>query len=73
VVELVVEKLVGGWNGGEREGEKLQKQGQMGWFLADFGPEFLLPQAMKCRPIYRRWKMNILSLMVANLGLWFGW
>ena len=40
VVELVV-ALVGGWNGGEREGEKkLQKRGQRGWFLADFGPDF---------------------------------
>ena len=32
VVELVV-ALVGGWNGGGREGEKkLQKWGQRGWF-----------------------------------------
>jgi hypothetical protein len=28
---------------------------------------------MKCNPIYRRWKRNILSLMVPNRGLWFGW
>jgi hypothetical protein len=41
--------------------------------LVDFGPKFSLPYAMKCNPIYRRWKMNILSLMVPNRGLWFGW
>jgi hypothetical protein len=28
---------------------------------------------MKCSPIYRRWKRNIFSLMVPDLGLWFGW
>jgi len=57
----------------ERGREKLQKRGQRGWFLADFGPAFFLHHAMKCSPIYRRWKMNILSLMVPNRGLWFGW
>jgi hypothetical protein len=41
--------------------------------LADFGPDFLLLQAMKYTAIYKRWKMNILSLMVPNLSLWFGW
>ena len=73
MVEKLVVDLVGGWKGGEREGEKLQKRGQRGWFLADFGPAFFLHHAMKCSPIYRRWKMNILSLMVPNRGLWFGW
>jgi hypothetical protein len=58
---------------GERGKEKLQKCGQMGWFLANFGPDFLLPQVMKCDPIYRRWKRRIFSLMVPNRGLWFGW
>jgi len=58
----------------ERGGEKLQKQGQRScFFFPDFGPKFLLSQAMKCNPIYRRWKRNILSLMVPNRGLWFGW
>jgi hypothetical protein len=73
VEEKSVVALVGGWNGGERGKEKLQKRGQRGWFLADFGLDFLLIQAMKCSPIYRRWKRNILSLMVPNRGLWFGW
>ena len=57
----------------ERGRQKLQKRGQRGWFLVDFGPAFFLPHAMKCSPIYRRWKKNILSLMVPNRGLWFGW
>jgi len=40
-MELVV-ALVGGWNGGgERERKKTTKTGQKGWFLADFGPDFL--------------------------------
>jgi hypothetical protein len=39
VVELVVEKLVvAGTVDRERGREKLQKRGQRGWFLADFGP-----------------------------------
>jgi len=45
----------------ERGREKLHKWGQRGCFSADFGPDFLLPQAMKCNPIYRRWKRAILS------------
>jgi len=53
----------------ERGIEKLQKRWQWGWFFADFGPKFFLPYAMKCSPIYRRWKMNILSLMMPNCGL----
>jgi hypothetical protein len=78
VVGLVVEKLVvalvGGWNGGEREGEKNCRNGGRGagfWSILDL--LFFLPHAMKCSPIYRRWKKNILSLMVPNHGLWFGW
>jgi len=27
---------------------------------------------MKCTPIYRRWKINILPVMVPNRGLGFG-
>jgi len=54
----------------EREREiKTAKIGAEGLVLANFGPEFLLLQAMKCTPIYRRWKRDILSLMVPNLGL----
>ena len=54
---------------GERGRKKLQKQGQRGWFLADFGLHFLLAQAMKCTPIYWRRKRDIFSLMVPNCGL----
>ena len=57
---------------GERERKNAETWAD-GWFLADFGPDFLLPRAMKCSPIYRRWKRNMLSLMVLNRGLWFGW
>jgi hypothetical protein len=61
VVELVV-ALVGGWNGGEREGgKKTAETGQKGWFFANFGPHFLVPQAMKSTSIYRGWKRAILS------------
>jgi hypothetical protein len=61
----------------EREGEERERncrnRGKWLVFFADFGPNFLLAQAMKCTPIYRRWKRDILSLMVTNIGLWFGW
>jgi hypothetical protein len=33
------------------------------WFLADFGPDFLLSQAMKSTSIYKRWKRAILSTL----------
>jgi hypothetical protein len=46
---------------GERGREKNYRTGQKGWFLADFGPHFLLHQAMKSTSIYRRWKRAILS------------
>jgi hypothetical protein len=59
----------------EREGNEENVGWEPGndWFLADFGPDFLLAQAMKCTLIYRRWKRDIVSLMVPNHGLWFGW
>jgi hypothetical protein len=61
----------------EREGEERERncrnRGKWLVFFADFGPNFLLAQAMKCTPIYRRRKRDILSLMVTNIGLWFGW
>jgi len=66
-------RLVVGTAGRERERKKLLKQGRGAGFLADFRPDFLFAQAMKCTPIYKRWKMDILSLMVPNRGLWFGW
>jgi hypothetical protein len=37
----------------------LHKQGKMAGFLADFGPDFLLPRAIKSTSIYRRWKRAI--------------
>jgi hypothetical protein len=57
----------------EREGREENVGWEPGndWFLADFGPDFLLTQAMKCTPIYRRWKRDNVSLMVPNRGLWF--
>jgi hypothetical protein len=63
VVEKLVVALIGGWNGGEREGEKTAETRQRSWFLADFGPAFLLPQIMKSTSIYRRWKRAILSTL----------
>ena len=62
MVELMVEKLwvalFGGWNGcswkrKKEEEEKSAEFGQKCWFLADFGPEFLLPQIIKSDSIYR--------------------
>jgi hypothetical protein len=41
--------------------------------LAYFGPDFLLPQAMKSISIYRRWKRAILSTLEKNFSLWFIW
>jgi hypothetical protein len=41
--------------------EKLQKRGQKGWFMADFGPNFLLAQVINEASIYRRWKRVISS------------
>jgi len=45
----------------ERGREKLQKQGNGGWFFVNFGLDFLLPQAMRSTSIYRSWKRAILS------------
>jgi hypothetical protein len=58
---------------GERGREKLQKRGQRGWFFADFGPNFLLPQARKSTSIYRRWKRAILFIPGKNFSPWFSW
>jgi hypothetical protein len=44
----------------ERERKKkCAKTGRKTGFLVDFGPEFLLLQAMKYTSIYRRWKRAI--------------
>jgi hypothetical protein len=37
-------------------------------FLAYFGPDFLLPQAIKSTSIYRRWKREIFSTMEKNFS-----
>jgi len=50
----------------EREIKNCKNGGQRGWFLADFEPNFLLPQAMKSTSIYRRWKRAILSSLEKN-------
>jgi len=50
----------------ERGKEKLQKRGQRGWFLANFGPDFLLLQAINSASIYRWLKRVILSLQEKN-------
>jgi hypothetical protein len=59
----------------EREGREENVGWEPGndWFLTDFGPDFLLAQAMKCTLNYRRWKRDNVSLMVPNHGLWFDW
>jgi hypothetical protein len=36
--------------------------------LAYFGPDVLLPQAMKSTSIYRRWKRAILSTLEKNFS-----
>jgi len=59
VVELVV-ALVDGWNDGG--GERSCWNGGCGnWFFANFGPYFLLLQAIKPTSIYRQWKRVISS------------
>jgi hypothetical protein len=37
-------------------------------FLAYFGPDFILPQAIKSTSIYRRWKRAILSTLEKNFS-----
>jgi len=37
-----------------------------GWFFTIFGPDFLLPQAMKSTSIYKWWKRVILSTQGKN-------
>jgi hypothetical protein len=44
MMEKLVLALVGGWNGGEREGERKNYRNRAErLFLANFGPDFLLP------------------------------
>jgi len=54
---------------GERKTEKQRESGR-NWeeadFLAYFGPDFFLPQAIKSTSIYRRWKRAIFSTLEKN-------
>jgi hypothetical protein len=70
VVELMVGRPVMTWwwlKTRCRENEKRGKHRESGRnreevdFLAYFGPDFILPQAMKSTSIYRRWKREIFS------------
>jgi hypothetical protein len=48
--------------------EEKKNQGG-GWFVINFEPDFLFHQAKKFTSIYRRWKRDISSLLMPNLGL----
>jgi len=72
VVKLVVKVLVAKGRSGERErGEKgsasSRNEGGSG-FLVYFRPNFLLPQTMEIKSIYKQGKRDTLSLVVPNLG-----
>jgi hypothetical protein len=57
---MMMEKLVvAGMAERERERKKTAETRQRGWFLADFGPDFLLPRAINSASIYSRWKRVI--------------
>jgi hypothetical protein len=64
---------VGSSRAEEAAGERERRE-NVGWkknrgeagFLAYFGPDFLLPQAIKSTSIYRRWKREILSTLEKN-------
>jgi hypothetical protein len=54
---------------GERELSNGRKKNQGGgWFMINFEPDFLFHQAKKFTFIYRRWKRDISSLLMSNLG-----
>jgi hypothetical protein len=81
VVELVVGRPVMvccQWLQRWREKEKQKniesgKNREEADFLAFFGPDFLLPQAIKSTSIYRRWKRAIFSTMETDFSLRFRW
>jgi hypothetical protein len=62
VVELVVAETAKR----ERERKNCRNGGQRGWFLANFGLDFLLSQTLKSTSIYRRWKRAVLSIPGEN-------
>jgi hypothetical protein len=53
------------------KGRNLQKLGENAGFLADFGPDFLLPQVFNRDSIYRRCKRAILSILGKIFSPWF--
>jgi hypothetical protein len=57
----------------ERERRNCRNRGWRGWFLANFGPDFLLPQTLTSTSIYRRGKRAILSTLRKNFSPWFTW
>jgi len=55
----------------EKEKQKNRESGrnrEEADFLAYFGPDFPLPQAIKSTSIYRRWKREILSTLEKNFS-----
>jgi hypothetical protein len=56
VVELVVAETAKR----ERERKNCRNEGQRGWFLADFGLDFLLSQTLKSTSIYRQIRPRII-------------
>jgi hypothetical protein len=66
--------------GGQRSsGERKRRERDVGWknwegwFLANFGLDFLHTQAMKSTVIFRGWRREVFSLITPNLGFCFGW
>jgi len=51
---------------GHDRDQEVELMGQRGWFLANFGPDFLLLQAINSASIYRWLKRVILSLQEKN-------
>jgi hypothetical protein len=70
VGRLVMRVVVAEDHGGERGRGKRKIAGtrKMAGFLADFGPDFLLDQAINSTSIYRRWKRVISSAPGSNFS-----
>jgi hypothetical protein len=73
VFKPVATMLVAERHGGERGGGSAGSKNRVleAGFLAYFGPQSLHLWSMKIKSIYRRWKRDILSLLVQNLIPWF--